>query len=487
MHRTTLPLAAILFLLALSPLPAAPSRPKPNILYILADDLGYGDVQALNPQRGKIKTPHLDKLAGQGMVFTDAHSGSSVCTPTRYGLITGRYAWRTTLQKGVLGGDSKPLIAPDRLTAPAFLKQHGYFTAAVGKWHLGMNLPPAEKLAAPITDGPTARGFDYFFGISASLDMPPFAFIENDRYTEAPTAQKTWVRKGPAAPGFEAVDVLPALTRKTIEIIGQRAADAQAGKPFFIYLPLASPHTPIVPTPEWQGKSGLGAYGDFVMQTDAAVGEILAALDKAGLADNTLVIFTSDNGCSPAAGTPKLEAQGHFASAESRGYKADIWEGGHRVAFLVRWPARVKAGTRSDRVICHTDFLATCAEILAAKLPDTAGEDSVSLLPTLLGAESPAPREPVVHHSISGKFAIRQGPWKLELCAGSGGWSKGGGPESPQLYDLVADPGETKNLATAKTDVVSDLTARLEKIVTEGRSTPGPKQANDVPVKWSIK
>ena len=487
MNRTTSLLAAILFLLALSPSPAAPARPKPNILYILADDLGYGDVQALNPQRGKIPTPHLDKLAGQGMAFTDAHSGSAVCTPTRYGLLTGRYAWRTHLQKGVLGGDSKPLIAPDRLTAPAFLKQHGYFTAAVGKWHLGMNLPPAQKLAAPITDGPTARGFDYFFGISASLDMPPFAFIENDRYTEAPTAQKTWVRKGPAAPGFEAVDVLPALTRKTIEIIGQRAADAQAGKPFFIYLPLASPHTPIVPTPEWQGKSGLGAYGDFVMQTDAAVGEILAALDKAGLAENTLVIFTSDNGCSPAAGTPKLEAQGHFASAESRGYKADIWEGGHRVSFLVRWPARVKAGTRSDRVICHTDFLATCAEILGAKLPDTAGEDSVSLLPTLLGAESPAPREPVVHHSISGKFAIRQGPWKLELCAGSGGWSKGGGPESPQLYDVVADPGETKNLAAAKTDVVSDLTARLEKIVTEGRSTPGPKQANDVPVKWSGK
>ncbi len=486
MHRLLFPLAAVLLLLTL-PLPAAEPPAKPNILYILADDLGYGDVQALNPQRGKIKTPHLDQLAGQGMTFTDAHSGSAVCTPTRYGLLTGRYAWRTRLQNGVLGGDSKPLIAPDRLTAPAFLKQHGYFTAAVGKWHLGMNLPPAQDLAAPITDGPVTRGFDYFFGISASLDMPPYAFIENDRYTEAPTAQKTWIRKGAAAPGFEAVDVLPALMRKAVEIIGQRAAAAKVGQPFFLYLPLTSPHTPIVPAPEWKGKSGLGAYGDFVMQTDAAVGEVLAALDKAGLAENTLVIFTSDNGGSPMAGTAKLEAQGHFASAESRGSKADIWEGGHRVPFLVRWPARVKAGTRSERVICHTDFMATCAEILGAKLPDTAGEDSASLLPTLLGADQPAPRESVVHHSSSGRFAIRQGPWKLALCAGSGGWSKGGGPESPQLYDLAADPGETKNLAAEKTDIVSDLTARLEKIVSDGRSTPGPKQANDVPVKWSAK
>lgn len=487
MTRFFLLLTAILLHSVLGPLRAAEPPAKPNILYILADDLGYGDVQCLNPQRGKIRTPHLDQLAGQGMTFTDAHSGSAVCTPTRYGLLTGRYAWRTRLQNGVLMGDGKPLIAPDRLTVPAFLKQHGYFTAAVGKWHLGLNLPPAQNLAAPITEGPIARGFDYFFGISASLDMPPYAFIENDRYTEAPTTQKTWVRKGAAAPGFEAVDVLPALTRKTIEIIGQRAAAAPAGQPFFIYLPLAAPHTPIVPTPEWQGKSGLGAYGDFVMQTDAAVGEILAALDRAGLAGNTLVIFTSDNGCSPMAGIGKLEAQGHFVSAQFRGSKADLWEGGHRVPFLVRWPARVQAGTRSDRAICHTDLLATCAEILGAKLPDTAGEDSVSLLPTLIAADKPAPREPVVHHSISGKFAIRQGAWKLALCAGSGGWSQGGGPESPQLYDLAADPGETKNLAAEKPGIVTDLTARLEKIVADGRSTPGPKQANDVPVKWSAK
>eukprot|EP00614_Pseudopedinella_elastica_P011206 CAMPEP_0172605376 /NCGR_PEP_ID=MMETSP1068-20121228/25622_1 /TAXON_ID=35684 /ORGANISM="Pseudopedinella elastica, Strain CCMP716" /LENGTH=495 /DNA_ID=CAMNT_0013407763 /DNA_START=302 /DNA_END=1789 /DNA_ORIENTATION=+ len=480
MNRLYLALAAISLHLAFCLLPAAAEpHAKPNIIYILADDLGYGDVQALNPLRGKIKTPHLDKLAGQGMVFTDAHSGSSVCTPTRYGLLTGRYAWRTWLQSGVLNGDSKPLIAPDRLTAPAFLKQHGYYTAAIGKWHLGMNLPPAQKLTDPIADGPIARGFDYFFGISASLDMPPFAFIENDRYPEAPTTQKTWVRTGPAAPGFEAVDVLPALTRKTIEVIDQRSADAKTGKPFFIYLPLNSPHGPHVPTPEWQGKSGLGEYGDFIMQTDAAVGEVLAALDNAELAENTLVIFTSDNG---PGGTDHLEERGHFASAQFRGYKSDIWDGGHRVPFFVRWPARVEAGARSDHVICHTDLLATCAEILGTKLPDHAGEDSVSLLPTLLGAESPAPREPVVHHSIHGKFAIRQGPWKLALCAGSGGWSEGGGAEPPQLYDLDADPGETKNLATEKADFVSDLTAQLEKIVTEGRSTLGPKQANDVPV-----
>ncbi len=471
----------LLLLISPSALRAAAAA-RPNILYILADDLGYGDVQALNPERGKIKTPHLDKLAAQGMAFTDAHSGSSVCTPTRYGLLTGRYAWRTRLQNGVLDGASKPLIAADRLTVAALLKQHGYFTAAVGKWHLGMNLPPAQKLAEPITEGPLARGFDYFFGISASLDMPPFAFIENDRYTEAPTAQKQWLRKGAAAPGFEAVDVLPALSRKTVEIIGQRAADARAGKPFFIYLPLTSPHTPILPTSEWQGKSGLGAYGDFVMQTDAAVGEIFGALEKTGLAESTLVIFTSDNGCSPAAGTGNLEKQGHFASGQFRGFKADIWEGGHRVPFLVRWPGKVKAGSQNTRLICHTDLMATCADVVGAKLPDNAGEDSVSFLPALLGTDKPAPRDAVVHHSIQGKFAIRRGQWKLALCAGSGGWSKGGGPESPQLYDFDADPGETKNLAAEKPGIVAELTALMEKFVTEGRSTPGPKQANDVPV-----
>ena len=265
----------------------AAEQSKPNIVYILCDDLGYGDVHCLGGERSKIATPNMDQLAAAGMTFTEAHSSSAVCTPTRYGILTGRYNWRTRLQKGVLNGYSEPLIAADRLTVPALLKQHGYTTACIGKWHLGMDISQKNP-NAPVGDGPTTRGFDYYFGISASLDMPPFAFIENNRFTEAPTAEKKFQRQGAAAPGFEAVDVLPTLTRKAVEHID---VQAKAGKPFFLYLPLNSPHTPIVPTKQWQGKSGLGAYGDFVMETDWALGEVLASLDKAGVAGNTLVLL----------------------------------------------------------------------------------------------------------------------------------------------------------------------------------------------------
>ena len=462
------------------PARAAEAPAKPNIVYILCDDLGYGDVHCFNPQRGKIATPHADRLAGQGMSFTDAHSGSSVCTPTRYGILTGRYAWRTHLQSGVLGGESKALIARDRLTVPAFLQQHGYATAGIGKWHLGMTLPDAKHLADAIQDGPTTRGFDEFFGISASLDMPPFAFIENDHYTEAPTATKQWIRKGPAAPGFEAVDVLPALTRKAVESIGRHAA---GGKPFFLYLPLNSPHTPIVPTKEWQGKSGLGAYGDFVMETDWALGQVMDALDKAGIADKTLIVFTSDNGCSPAAGVGNLEKQGHFPSANLRGYKSDIWDGGHRIPFIARWPGVTKPGNTCGQLVCLTDLLATCAEILGEKLPDNAGEDSVSILPLLKGQDRPV-REAVVHHSIDGMFALRQATAKLVFGAGSGGWSKNDGDQAPvQLYDMAQDLGERQNRQAADQDQIARLTKLMDKYLADGRSTPGPPQKNDANIK----
>ena len=502
MNRSFITLAVAALLLA--PLASLCGEPfaKPNIVYILADDLGYGDVQCLNPQRGKIRTPNFDKLASQGMTFTDAHSGSSVCTPTRYGVLTGRYAWRTRLQSGVLEGFSAPLIASGRLTVPAFLKQQGYSTLCVGKWHLGMNFahsgnsePKGSKArkaafavdwSKPIADGPVSCGFDTFFGISASLDMPPFVYIENDRFTQPATGTKKFVRSGPAAVDFEAVDVLPAFSHKACESIAARAADAKAGKPFFLYLPLNSPHTPLVPSKEWQGKSGLGDYGDFVMQTDAVVGEVLAALERNGLAENTLVIATSDNGCAPYIGAAELEAKGHFPSAQFRGYKADIWDGGHRVPFLVRWPGKVKAGSQSAQLVCHTDLMATCADLLGAKLPDTAGEDSVSILPALLGSDSNPIHEGVVHHSIKGRFAIRQGPWKLEFCPGSGGWAKPGDDEAKklglpdvQLYDVMADAGETKNVQSEHPDVVERLTKLL---VQTGRSTPGAPQKNDVPV-----
>lgn len=476
-----------------SPAAAAP----PNVVYILCDDLGYGDVHCLNPQ-GKIATPHMDRLGAGGMIFTDAHSSSSVCTPTRYGILTGRYNWRSRLKNGVFNGFSPRLIEPDRLTVAAFLKQQGYATACIGKWHLGMNWPKSADAGdgtaenpksidyvRPIEGGPTALGFDHFFGIAASLDMFPFTFIENDRVTAVPTVEKKWVRKGPAAPDFEAIDVLPLLTAKAVDYIGKRAADASRGKPFFLYLPLASPHTPILPTAAWQGKSGLNAYADFVMQTDATVGAVLEALDRHGLADNTLVVFTSDNGCSPAAGFPEMLAKGHDPSASRRGQKSDIFEGGHRIPFLVRWPGKVKPGSRSDRPVCLTDLFATCAAILGRTPPDNAAEDSVSLLPALLGDATAPPREAVVHHSINGSFAIRQGQWKLALCPDSGGWSdpKPGTPAAAklppvQLYDLAGDPAETRNVAAEHPDVVARLTALLEKYVADGRSTPGPTQQN---------
>jgi arylsulfatase A-like enzyme len=503
-------------LILASALSAFAANAKPNIVYVLCDDLGYGDVKCLNPQ-GKISTPNLDRLASQGMVFTDMHSGSSVCSPTRYGIMTGRYSWRSKLQKSVLGGLSPRLIEQDRLTVPSLLKQHGYHTACIGKWHLGMDWvkqpgkdvtelaieTPAQvwnvDYARPIAGGPNSVGFDYYFGISASLDMVPYTYIENDRVTVVPTVDKVFplmlgrtmgqTRKGPAAPEFDVADVLPDLTAKAVKYVEQRAADAKAGKPFFLYLPLASPHTPIAPTSPWQGKSGLNHYADFVMQTDDALGQLLAALDKHGLAENTLLIVTSDNGCSPQAKFEELVPKGHNPSYVFRGHKADIYEGGHRIPFLARWPARVKAGGKSDQTLCLTDLMATCAEIVGATLPDAAGEDSVSILPALEGKDHQPLREAVVHHSINGSFAIRQGSFKLALCPGSGGWSapRPGRDDmsdlpSVQLFDLSSDISEKQNLHDRHPDVTARLTKLLEKYVAEGRSTPGKAQQNAVAV-----
>jgi arylsulfatase A-like enzyme len=508
-------LLATLVSLVAAPLASAAAA-KPNILYILCDDLGYGDVRCLNPA-GKIATPHLDRLAAGGMIFTDAHSGSSVCTPTRYGIMTGRYAWRSRLKKGVLGGLSPRLIEEGRLTVPAMLKQPGYATGCIGKWHLGMDwvkLPGKEvtelniespdqvrnvDYAQPFTNGPLAVGFDSYFGIAASLDMVPYVFLKDDRVTQPPTETRkiemmggrdgAFTRLGPAAPGFTGYEVLPTFTAKTIEFVQQHAAAAKGGKPFFLYLPLASPHTPILPTPEWLGKSGLNPYADFVMQTDACIGQIMDAVEKAGIAEDTLIVVTSDNGCSPQAKFDELLAKGHNPSHVFRGHKADIFDGGHRVPFIVRWPARVKAGTQSDQTVCLTDLMATAAGIAGVKLPANAGEDSVSFLPALLGTATKPLREATVHHSINGSFSIRQGNWKLALCADSGGWSapKPGAKEAAglpavQLYDLSADIAETKNLAAEKPDIVARLTALLEKYVADGRSTPGAPQQNTTPV-----
>lgn len=460
----------------------AASSSKPNIVYVLADDLGYGDVHCLNPERGKIATPQMDKIAAQGMIFTDAHTSSSVCSPTRYGILTGRYNWRTHLQKGVLNGYSNPLIPADRLTVPALLKQQGYTTACFGKWHLGMGIEKKQP-SLMITDGSTTRGFDSYFGISASLDMPPFAFIENDHFTEPLTTTKKWQRTGAAAESFEAVDVLPTLTRKTVEFINEQA---KTGQPFIVYMPLNAPHTPIVPSKAWQGKSGIGKYGDFVIETDWAVGEVRDALDQAGVGENTILIVTSDNGCSKAAGIPQMQAKGHYPSAHLRGSKADLWDGGHRVPFIVRWPAEVKAASQCDQIICLTDLIATCADLLGVDLPDTATEDSVSFLLALSGKSIISNRAGVIHHSYTGHFAYRQGNWKLLLAKGSGGWTSPtekqvlvGSPVA-QLYDLEKDPGETTNLYDSRPEVVDRLLKQLESDIKCGRSTEGPDLKNDI-------
>ena len=484
---------------------------KPNIVFILCDDLGYGDVSCFNPE-GKIRTPNIDRLAREGMRFTDAHSSSAVCTPTRYALLTGRYNWRSRLQRGVLGGLSPRLIEERRLTVPAFLKQHGYHTACIGKWHLGMDWARREgKDVSPLSietaaqvwnvdygkrieNGPNSVGFDYYFGISASLDMVPYTFIENDRVVSLPTEERDFemflgrakgrTRKGPAAPGFEAEDVLPELTKAAVRYIGERAEASRGGEPFFLYVPFASPHTPILPTAEWQGKSGLNHYGDFVMQQDGAVGEIMKALDEHRLSANTLFIFTSDNGCSPQADFRELREKGHEPSGQFRGAKADIYEGGHRVPFIARWPGKVKPGSRTAALAGLQDLFATCAELLDENLPPNAGEDSISFLGLFLGDGDKHQREALVHHSINGSFAIREGPWKLILCPGSGGWSaprpgrEERGLPTVQLYNLDNDPAERENVQEEHPGIVSRLTELLERYVREGRSTPGAAQPN---------
>jgi len=486
-----------------STLASGVNRARPNIVYILADDLGIGDVRAFNP-RGKISTPMMDRLAAEGMRFTDAHSGSAVCTPTRYGVLTGRYAWRTRLAKGVCWGYSPPLIAEGRTTAASLLKGQGYNTACVGKWHLGLkwalkdpqNLPSDDQgekwdnidFAQPIAAGPNQVGFDYFFGNSASLDMDPHVYIENDRVTRVPDridpgsgGTKFW-REGPIGDDFRHIEVLNKLTEKAVDYIKTQNEE----KPFFLYFPLTAPHKPIIPTAKFQNQSGLNEWGDFVMQVDWTVGQVMRAVESQGLAENTLLIVTSDNGATPGADFETLGRHGHDPSHHFRGHKADIFEGGHRVPFVARWPAVIDAGTISSQTICHTDLLATVAEITGAELPPDAGEDSVSILPLLNQTADGPVREATVHHSINGSFAIRRGHWKLCLCPGSGGWStpspgdaKEQGLPANQLFDLSTDVAETDNVQAQQPEVVRELTSMLQRYVDEGRSTPGTRQDND--------
>jgi len=465
---------------------------QPNIVIVLADDFGYGDAGCYDPEFSKIPTPNIDRLAREGMMFTNAHSSSSVCTPTRYGLLTGRYNWRSRLQAGVLPPYGSPLIAPDRLTIAGLLKQQGYQTACIGKWHLGWQWPKRDGKVvfdAPITEGPTTRGFDYYFGTDVP-NYPPFTFIENDRVTVQPTGQfhaskELIVRHdGPAAPGWKFENILPALVEKADDFIDRCAGSRQ---PFFLYLPLTTPHEPLAPSDQFKGRSGINAVGDLIMETDWALGQVMEALKTTGVADNTLLIFTSDNGHCVYTGLEPFKKAGHRVSGPFRGYKFDAWDGGHRLPLVVRWPGVVKPDSRCGQVVSLNDLMATCAGITAAKIPANAGEDSFSFLPLLRGENRPI-RESVVCHSGKGLFSIQRGDWKLIVGLGPVGGHPGETAAAPgQLYNLAADIGETKNLYAQHPEIVAELTALLKKTVEDGRSTPGPKQQNDVPVDWEKK
>ena len=479
----------------------AQKKNLPNIVFVLMDDLGYGDVSILN-RNSKIQTPNIDAVGKQGIVFTDSHSNSSVCTPTRYGILTGRYCWRTSLQQGVLDGYSEPIIPKDRLTIASLLKRYNYSTACIGKWHLGWRWarkegnPEAVDFARPISDGPLSLGFDYFYGFSGSLDMPPYVYVENNmpvsipsRMTENLSKLHFW-RRGEASADFDHGQCLPFLTKKAISYIEERSNEKD---PFFLYYAMPAPHTPILPTEEFKGKSGLGDYGDYVIEIDHLVGDIVKSLKERKIFEQTILIIASDNGCSPAAGTVELEKLGHFPSAGYRGYKADIFDGGHRVPFIISWPAMVKSGQINNQLICTTDFMATFAEMTGYELKDNQGEDSFSFYSRLIQKSPQKPkRQDIVHHSYYGNFSIRKGEWKLLLTPYSGGWSfpmqgvdDQVARELPQLqlYNLTNDAGEKENLGALYPGKVKELKNLLIGYINQGRSTKGAKQQNDVKVK----
>ena len=484
-------LVPIAFIFLAAHLPAA----KPNIIFILADDMGYGDVQALNP-KSKIPTPHLNRLAKEGMTFTDAHSPSGVCTPTRYGVITGRYCWRSTLKRGVLGGYSPPLIEKDRPTVGSVMQKAGYHTAVIGKWHLGMTMarlkggkPDVDRwdgdgnvdFNKPIADSPTTRGFDEFFGVSASLDMAPYVWIENDQFVKAKLVQQSaikfpgYVRQGPRAEDLK--------FEEGLDVLGERATVflrrmSKSNKPFFLYMPLTGPHKPVTPHPRFIGKTGVGLYGDFVMNVDDTVGQVLKALDETKLSDHTLVMFTSDNGSfmyriddkDDHVRTPtkqQYHSKNHTANGPWRGTKADIWEGGHHVPFFARWPGKVKSSSQCLRVITHTDLFATVAEAAGAKIPKGAAADSYSFLPLLIGKEKDYSRPAVIHHSSAGMFAVREGAWKLVLGNGSGGRQKPRGKSFERPYFLAnikTHGDEQKNFLEAQPAIAKRLEETFQKI-----------------------
>ncbi len=489
---------------------------RPNIVVILADDLGYGDLGCYNPQ-SKIPTPHLDALAKEGMRLTDAHAAAAICTPSRYGLLTGRYPWRPHGSGGSPGAKAPagvtnvapwgpPVFGADRLTVPGFLRSRGYTTACIGKWHLGWEWPTRDgqpprtgpdnrsnvDFGRPIGGGPTTRGFDTYFGTDVP-NYPPYCFIENDRtlgIPDVPTSTE-FETPGPKLAGWSQSEILPELTRRAVRYVEEAAG---RGRPFFLYFPLTSPHHPVVPTAEFRGRSQAGDYGDFVVQTDWSVGQVLAAVDRAGVARDTLLIFTSDNGpeitrlnnlgtknVMPVGAYDRVRQYGHASMGPWRGIKYEAWEGGHRVPFLARWPGRIPAGTTSTELLCLTDLLATCAAIVGGALPRNAGEDSFDALPLLLGGKSR--RDAVVTKSAGAALAVRRGPWVwIDAPAGSrqepAWWRELRGYKADshpgQLYDLSHDPSQRHNQFATKPEIVQELRAFVRQLEQEGRHAPAP-------------
>ncbi|UCS94664.1 arylsulfatase [Echinicola marina] len=459
---------------------------KPNIVLILADDLGYGDIKTYNAA-AKVNTPNLDQMCNEGMRFMDAHSPSAVCTPTRYGILTGRYSWRSRLKKGVLWPWDSPLIEKDRKTLPDMLKDEGYQTAAIGKWHLGWNWPTTDSIPAintkgkdvdysrPILGGPRAIGFDYYYGDDVP-NFPPYVFIENEKVTALPDEEKPkgmFGIAGAMAPGWTLDAVMPAITQKSVDYIENKVNEE---KPFFLYFALTAPHTPIAPAAEFKGSSDAGAYGDYVQQVDWTVGQVMEALKRKGLEENTIVIFTSDNG-SPARNganhsgpvSSVIQDYGHKANGNLRGFKGDAWEGGHRVPFIVKWPNQIEAGSKTDGLISSLDIMATVRDILGIPKEAEVSPDGQSMMSSLKDASADA-RDYLVHHSHQGVFAIRKGDWKLILSQKSGGFSDGlnrdgfGIETDGQLYNLKEDPAEQNNLYAKQPAKVKELSKMLERI-----------------------
>ena len=511
---------------------------RPNILLVLADDLGRGDVSCFNSQ-ALWQTPRLDQLGAQGMRFVDAHATSSLCTPSRYSMLTGRYNWRSRLKSSVLPGDSMSLVEKERLTLPKFLQDQGYRTAVVGKWHLGLDwqlttgesqvqIPEAESsyltgsdqprmgrddnfdakyfpdvegtdidYSEPVTFGPKDLGFDYSFITAASLDQPPYVYIENHQPLGIPNqwggdqrdldrrsaAHQQQIQAGPMVPGYDITNVVPDFQERALATLD----DLLAGDdPWFLYVPSHLVHGPIIPNEPWQGRSGVSAYGDFVLQFDDYVGQLVDRIDDAGAMEDTIVIVTSDNGASGVADLPWLREHGHDSSNGWRGHKSDIWEGGHREPLIIRWPKVIEADSVSSELVSHSDVFATVAEVLDTSLPETAAEDSVSSLEVWRG-HNPSGRTDVVSHSGGGGFAIRRGDWKLALTTTGDGMdaradeAQGLGTTEyipAQLYNLADDPGEQDNVVDENPEIVAELVEVLTDYICRGRSTPGTKQTN---------